>query len=173
MRVEEVPKFLQVASVYQANIRDVSDKDAAVQAWYMALDVRLSLTDALDIAAHLASRGTRLHPSTVNEEFLLRNRQPHEQGHGKPRLPLDESREVRRRQPIAIGSIAPVRPDEVPEYVEARNPARVRDRKAVRAWSEPCPYCHVPAGEPCVTGSGTRLKHRLAHPSRELVVAGT
>jgi len=171
MKVEEVPKLLQVASVYQANLRDGVDKDLAVQAWYMALDVRLSLTDALDIAAHLASRGTRLHPSTINDEFLLRNRSPHEQGVGRPRLPLDVGREPKRHVPVLqIGAPMPVRPDEVPEYVAARSAKRVP--VAGSAWAEPCPYCHVPAGEPCVTGSGVRLKHRLAHPSRELAVAG-
>ena len=172
MRVEEVPKFLQVASMYQANIKDVTDKDVAAQAWYMALDVRLSLTDALDIAAHLASRGTRLHPSTVNEEFLLRIRDPHQQGAGRPRLPLDERRPVARRAPVAVGAPAPVRSDEVPEYVAARKAAHERKASAIRAWSEPCPYCHAEPGSPCVDGVGRKLTRRLAHPSREMAVAG-
>lgn len=158
--------------MYQANIRDAGPVEVVSQAWYMALDVRLSLTDALDIAAHLASRGTRLHPSTINEEFLLRNRSAHQQGQGRPRLPLDEGRAA-RHVPVsmaALGAGEPVRPDDVPGYREARG--RKAPAKDVREWAAPCPYCHVPAGEPCVTGTGGRLKHRLAHPSREMAVAG-
>lgn len=171
MRVEEVPRLLQVASVYQANLREAGEPEVLVRAWYMALDTRLQLEEALNIVASLAASGERLHPSTINAEFLRRSTPLHQQGGGRPHLPGEVMgrREVSGRAPVEIGEdVVPVRPDEVPEYVKARSRARQAEATARQAWSVPCSYCGAAAGERCHTGDGsTPLRRRLAHPSRE------
>ena len=168
MRSNEVQQLLRFAATYQANLRVTAPEDAAelARAWYMALDERLSLHEAMSICAELASEQKRLHPGTINEAYLYSIRPPEQQGIGKPHLPFAKKAE-QRRVPLAIGAPDAVAPTSVPEYSAFRQAAIDGRAKAVRAESAPCPYCHAEVGQHCKDGMGRRLTTRLTHPSRE------
>lgn len=168
MRSNEVQQLLRFAATYQANLRVTAPEDAAelARAWYMALDERLDLHEAMSICAELASEQKRLHPGTINEAYLYSIRPPEQQGIGKPHLPFAKKAPA-KRAPLAIGAPEPVAPDSVPEYSAFRKAAIDGKAKASRAESVPCPYCHAEVGQHCVGGTGRRLTHRLTHPSRE------
>jgi len=168
MRSNEVQQLLRFAATYQANLRVTSPEEAAelARAWYMALDTRLELQNAMAICAELASEQKRLHPGTINEAFLYAIRPPEQQGLGKPHLPF-ATKPVERRVPLAIGAPEPVAPKDVPEYSAYRKAVHDGKARVARAESVACPYCSAEVGQHCVSGSGRRLTHRLTHPSRE------
>lgn len=163
MKPEEVADLLSVCSVYQqATGRDM-DPVKVSQAWYMALDVRMTLEDATLIVMALASENTWISPGSINERYLARYRKGHEQGSSRPKLPIQAQPVTASPAPLTVGSDSPVHYSDVPEYMEKR-------RKQPRSWSVECPYCGAKPGNPCTVLDGKRkvpLRHREAHPSRE------
>lgn len=167
MRPVEVATLLTTASAYQANLKPSNDQAAAemAKAWYMALDMRMTLHEATLILAELASSARRIHPGTINDLYLESVRAGHAQGVGRPRLPYPMAT-PKREAPRAIGAPEPVKPQDVPEYVAARAAAVERAQQRAEYNRVACPHCHAEVGKPCKDGNGNVLMRSPAHPSR-------
>lgn len=163
MKIDEVGKLLRFVSAYSVRTTD----ETAATAWFYALDTRITLEQAVALCARIAADGGRINPGTINEHYLAAIRPAHQQGVGRPHLPVADIRAPEREPIAAIGAAAPVLPQEVPEYVAARKAANERVVSLRRAWSVPCPYCHADTGQGCVRGDGSPLRHRPSHPARE------
>lgn len=114
MNQAEVSELLLAAGTLQANLRmhDEQEQLIAVKTWWMSLDTRMTFQDGMQAVALLAADGRPIRPSSINDVFLKHL------GASRPMLPfpLDKPKRVVQQ----IGAEHPVRPDEVPEWVEAK-----------------------------------------------------
>lgn len=172
MTPQEVTRLLEACSIYQRNIAD-GDPVALRDAWYLALDMRMTLEEGLQIVVSLAAGNEWLNPGTINERFLAKYRKPHELGTGRAKLP-GQNRQEPKAAPLEVGSAMPVRPQDVPEYVAARKAAtEAGARRQPASWALKCPHCGAMPGRPCTVQVGEEkraLKHREAHPAREVAL---
>lgn len=120
MNQAEVSELLLAAGTLQANLRmhDEQEQLVAVKTWWMALDTRMSFQDAMQAVAALAAEGRPIRPASINEVFLKHR------GGSRPVLPFPLSQP--RRGPVQIGAPDPVKPDDVPEWVEAKKKWKLR-----------------------------------------------
>lgn len=168
MNITEIAALTNIVAVHRPRLLE-GDADTTRTAWYMALDTRLPLHVGIAIVANLAAEGVYITPAAINERWLASIRKPHVQGTPRPRLPVgDPVRGIEEhRAPLEIGSPAPVKPQDVPEYVAARNGEVYGSNPA---WLVQCPHCGAEPHQPCVTrrdGVAHRLRHRSSHPARE------
>lgn len=114
MNQAEVAELLVAAGTLQHNLRmsDEQEQLIAVKTWFMSIDRRLGFREGMQIVAALAAEGRPIRPASINDMYLSTI------GGGHPVLPFPVER--RKREPKQIGAENPVRPDEVPEWVEAK-----------------------------------------------------